>query len=257
MSRFLQALFMLLFAIFCVAYPIAVTGVAFDVHPPFSLAWAASALLFLEGTLLTVAAMLLYGRLRGLCAGLIVMLLSYLVEATGVQTGFPFGAYRYTGVLFPQLPGSVPLAVLFAWVLIIFGCYGWVRLEKRRLTLWRTFLGALLATLLDLEIEPVATHLEHYWEWLAPGRVNYYGVPFVNFLAWFVIAWMMLWLIDSVLLRVSERCSRLVFLAPRLLSAAGLFMFGLVNLTHGYYGAVVLGLLLSTAIAIAIRGNRS
>src|SRR5947209_301114 len=127
MARFLQTLFLLLFAVFCVAYPVAVTGVAFDVRPPFSLTWAGSALLLLEGTLLLVAAMLLYGKLRGLCAGLIVMLISFLVESIGVQTGFPFGAYHYTGVLSPLLPGSVPLAVLFAWVLILFGVYGWLR----------------------------------------------------------------------------------------------------------------------------------
>ena len=35
----------LLFAVFCLAYPVAVTGVAFDVRPPFSLSWAGSALL--------------------------------------------------------------------------------------------------------------------------------------------------------------------------------------------------------------------
>jgi hypothetical protein len=70
MDKFLQALFMLLFAVFCLAYPIAVTGVAFDVHPPFSLSWAGSALLLLEGTLLIVGAMLLYGQLLGLCADL-------------------------------------------------------------------------------------------------------------------------------------------------------------------------------------------
>src|SRR5690348_5257816 len=102
MGRLLQTLFLLLFAVFCVAYPIAVTGVAFDVRPAFSLSWAGSALLLLEGTLLIVGALLLYGELRGLCASLTVMAISYPVEAIGVQTGFPSGAYRYTDVLFPQ-----------------------------------------------------------------------------------------------------------------------------------------------------------
>src|SRR5436309_13561370 len=241
MGKFLQTLFLLLFAVFCVAYPVAVTGVAFDVRPAFSLSWAASALLLLEGTLLIVGAILLYGQLRGLFAGLIIMVISYLVEAIGVQRGFPFGAYRYTDVLFPQLPGSVPLAVLFAWVLIIFSVYGCLRLEKQSLTSGRIVLGALLATLLDMEIEPVATHLEHYWEWLVPAYVNYYGVPVMNFVAWFVVAWLLLFLIDRILPRMTENSTRLVMVVPRLLFGASLFMFGLVNLTHGYYTAVVLG----------------
>ena len=253
MGKFLQTLFLLLFAVFCLAYPIAVTGVAFDVRPSFSLSWAGSVLLLLEGILLIVAAMLLYGELRGLCAGLTVMAISYLVEAMGVQTGFPFGVYRYTDVLFLQLPGSVPLAVLFAWVLIIFSVYGWLRLEKQRLTIGRILIGASLATLLDMEIEPVATHLEHYWEWLAPGHVNYYGVPIMNFVAWFVIACVLLFLIDRILPGIAENSTRLVALVPRLLFGLSLFMFGLVDLTHGYYGAVVPGILASAFILYKYR----
>jgi uncharacterized membrane protein len=252
MNRFLRLLFTLLFALFCFAYPLAVTGVAFDVHPSFSLAWAGSALLLLEGTLLMVAAMLMYGWRRGFCAGLIVMAVSYFVEAIGVQTGFPFGAYHYTAILSPRLPGGVPLAVLFAWVLIVFGVYGWVHVEKYSLNIRRALLGALLATLLDVEIEPVAAHLEHYWEWLAPGRVNYYGVPLMNFVAWFVVAWVLLVLIDGIFPQITGYSSRLVNSAPRLLFGASLFMFGLVDLTHGYYGSVVFGALAGVIVYLLI-----
>ncbi|GAC1430367.1 MAG: carotenoid biosynthesis protein [Ktedonobacteraceae bacterium] len=239
-----QRVFLAFFGIFCVAYPIAVTGVAFDVRPPFSLAWAGSALLFLEGVLLIVVASLQYGWLRGVYAGLLVVTLSYLVEVLGVGTGFPFGIYRYTDVLFPRLPGGVPMAVMFAWVLIVFGAYGWVRAEKRRIGVFGALLGATLATLLDLEIEPVAAHLEHYWKWLAPGRINYYGVPLANFAAWFVVACVLLLLVDRVLFRAYRLSStKLVVLTPRILFGTSLFMFGLVDITHGYYGAALLGML--------------
>ena len=265
-----QRIFLMLFGIFCVAYPIAVTGVAFDVHPPFSLAWAGSALLFLEGMLLIVAASLRYGWLRGVCAGLIVITLSYLVEALGVGTGFPFGVYRYTDVLFPKLPGGVPMAVMFAWVLIVFGAYGWIHAEKRRIGVSGALLGAALATLLDLEIEPVAAHLEHYWEWLVPGRINYYAVPLANFASWFVVAFVLLLLVDRVLwvtgrpqgdappipheamkndlsdgrgVPLRAPLFSLILLTPRILFGTSLFMFGLVDITHGYYGAALLGIL--------------
>ena len=300
MNSVLKRALVALFALFCFAYPFAVVGIAFDVHSPFSLAWAGSAFLFLEGVLLVVAAMLVYGWLRGLCAGLIVIALSYGVEALGVGTGFPFGTYRYTDILFPNLPGSVPLAVMFAWLLIVFGVCGWLRRGKRELTIWDTLLGAILATLLDLEIEPVATHLEHYWEWQAPGRINYYGVPLANFAAWFVVAFVLLVAMRYILAptfngdrsRTStsrapargaptiygEAVSRMVgaplagalvaptlvagalatatpvrspvmlaIVIPRILYVASLFMFGLIDLTHGYYLATVLGLL---AVAI-------
>lgn len=255
---FLYRVFILLLGLFCFAYPIAVIGVAFDVRPPFSLAWAGSALLFLEGTLLIVATMLIYGWLRGLYAGLIVITLSCLVETIGVNTSFPFGAYRYTNILFPSLPGGVPLAVMFAWVLIIFGAHGWVRLRKRTSGLVAALLGATLATMLDLEIEPVATHLEHYWQWLAPGRVSYYGVPLANFAAWFIVAFVLLLLVDAALpirqtglpiLRTKFSPWASLY-APRLLFAASLLMFGLVDLTHGYYGASVVGLLAGVILCL-------
>ena len=232
---------------YCIAYPVAVIGVAFDVHPPFSLAWAGSALLFLEGILLIIAATIVYGLWRGLFAGLLVILLSYIAESVGVGTGFPFGSYRYTDVLLPRLPGSVPAAVMFAWVLIILGAYGSVtRQSKHSISIKGAFLGAALATLLDLEIEPVAFHLEHYWNWSTPGTFNYYGVPLANFVAWFCIALLLLLCVGAIfrhapLLKFEP--SRLALWMPRILFAASLFMFGLVDLTHGYYGAVLPGLI--------------
>jgi putative membrane protein len=282
-----QSILLILFAFFCFAYPFAVIGVAFDVHPPFSLDWAGSALLFLEGLLLIVAASLRYGWLRGLLAGISVIVLSYGVEALGVGTGFPFGVYRYTNVLFPRLPGGVPLAVMFAWVLVVFGAYGCLAVEKRRLRMGNALLGAALAMLLDLEIEPVAFHIESYWKWLAPGYPNYYGVPLANFAAWFVVAFVLLLLVNAIFFRyhqfVGTRCivsaaqfiardqddhrvqdvldgisrdqsrlgrdtsgpyeRRLAIFMPRILFCTSLFMFGLVDLTHGYYGATLLGIL--------------
>ncbi len=307
-GRWGHSILLVLFAFFCFAYPFAVIGVAFDVHPPFSLDWAGSALLFLEGLLLLVAASLHYGWLRGLLAGISVIVLSYCVEALGVETGFPFGVYRYTNVLFPRLPGGVPLAVMFAWVLIVFGAYGCLRIEKRGLGIGGALLGAALATLLDLEIEPVAFHVESYWKWLAPGYPNYYGVPLANFVAWFVVAFVLLLLVDAMFFRfhqltihtnrstmtpqksigtrfiasdaqfierdhnddlvqsVSDGISRdksrsgrdtsgpyeniLVILMPRVLFSTSLFMFGLVDLTHGYYGATLLGLLAGLIVLV-------
>ncbi len=270
----LRRLFVALFCIFCFAYPIAVTGVAFDVHPPFSLDWAASVLLFLEGTLLILATMLLYGLRRALTIGLLIIVLSYLVEILGVNSGFPFGAYHYTGILFPTLPGSVPLAVMFAWVFIVLGAYGWIQNSKRFAGVLAAVVGALLATLLDLAIEPVAAHVVHYWQWLAPGTINYYGVPLANFAAWFLVALALLLLAGRLLvhpiavlkpsahrdergtqgsgrdgLQQSASLERGLLkavptrLMPRLLFCTSLFMFGLVDLTHGYYAGTAAALI--------------
>ncbi len=47
--------------------------------------------------------------------------LGLAVEAVGVRTGVPFGPYRYTGTLGPQLLG-VPVAVALAWTMMAYPC---------------------------------------------------------------------------------------------------------------------------------------
>jgi uncharacterized membrane protein len=254
LSRFL----FLLFCLFCVAYPIAVIGVAFDIHPPFSMTWAGSALLILEGTMLTVALMDVYGP-RGLLSALFIALFSYGIEALGVRTGFPFGSYRYTDVLAPILPGGVPLAVIFVWLMIMIAVRGIIFSPMTRVSGYITILlASSLATLLDLELEPVAFHLEKYWIWLAPGSINYYGVPLFNFIAWFIITFVLLTLVSMFISKtiafmdITSFSSRLPTLVPPLLYSANILMFGLIDLTHGYYigvGCAVLASILLVIIA--------
>lgn len=247
----------ILFAMFCLLYILAVIGVAFDVKPPFPMDWAASSLLYLEGVLLLLGAAFLYGRRRAVQAGLLVIILSYLAEALSVNTGFPFGRYMYTSVLLPSLPGGVPLPVMFAWVLVIFGVYGWVRSLRPgfRLSLVDILAAGLAAVLLDGAIEPVAAHIVHYWLW-APVDSLYYGIPLVNFAGWFVLACLLVWLTDRQLapVQVSRIGSpRLALRLSRLLFALSLLMFGLVDLTHGYYAGSVCALLSGLILLIYAR----
>jgi uncharacterized membrane protein len=272
----LSSLFVILAGLFCFCYPFAVIGVAFDVRPPFSLDWAGSFLLFVEGSLLLVAAMLCYGYLRGLCAGLCIIVLSYLVEALGANTGFPFGVYDYTSILLPHLPGYVPLPVMFAWLLIVFGSYGAVKrsaLGKRGMSVGTVLTSALLATLLDLAIEPVAAHVVFYWRWVARGALNYYGVPLINFVAWFGVAFVLLLLADWMLRgrnaqevpqykqevwRYGQKVGMvesLIMLVPRFLFLSSLFMFGLVDLTHGYLWGSLWALCAGAIIFFCWRGR--
>ncbi|GHO87873.1 carotenoid biosynthesis protein [Dictyobacter formicarum] len=274
-STGLGALFVVLIGLFCFCYPFAVIGVAFDVRPPFSLDWAGSFLLFLEGSILVLAAMLCYGFVRALCAGAAIIVLSYLVETLGVNTGFPFGVYHYTPVLFPRLPGGVPLAVMFAWILIVLGGYGIVKRRlpsKRDINVGGALSGAILATLLDLAIEPVAAHVVLYWQWMARGQMDYYGVPLMNFVAWFVVAFVLVVVMDVILqpgrnaLQFSQdervvwtnvqkmgKVERLAMLVPCILFSCSLLMFGLIDLTHGYYWGTVSSLCAGLLIILLYR----
>ena len=253
MYRYARHLLVLLLGLFCIAYPIAVIGVAFNVRPAFSLSWAGSALLILEGTLLILAAMLVYDWWRALRAALAIIALSTLVEDVGVSTGFPFGVYRYTSILQPHITAQVPLAVPFAWVLVVLGVYGLLR--RREFGSGIGFKGALpgavLALLLDLAIEPVAAYVEHYWLWQPGATLNYYGVPLANFASWLVVAFLLLLLVDwffvnplPLITRPGGKfIGRLSRNVPEWLFGSSLLMFGLVDLTHGYYAGSAFALI--------------
>ncbi|HEX8500018.1 MAG TPA: carotenoid biosynthesis protein [Pyrinomonadaceae bacterium] len=113
-----------------------------------------------------------------------VVLLGFAVEAVGVRFGVPFGEYAYTGVLRPRVLG-VPFVMGFAWmVLVAFASDFAVRL---RLGPWPAAVcAALLTTATDLVIDPLAANQLGYWIWKHGGV--YYGIPFTNFVGWFLTA---------------------------------------------------------------------
>jgi uncharacterized membrane protein len=95
------------FGVFCFVFPFATFLMSFDLMP-WSMKWMSSLLLAMLGLSAGAWLVVNFGRV-GLLLGL------------GVFTSMPFGAYRYTGVLVPELPGGVPLAIGFAWLLIVVG----------------------------------------------------------------------------------------------------------------------------------------
>ncbi len=133
---------------------------------------------------------------------------SWLIEAIGVATGWPYGDFEYAIGLEPLLFGLVPLAlplfwlpmVLNAWMLAVAG-EDW--LEARRTgrdregrsedsrdgrsalprVIGRWLAGTLLLVGLDLVLDPGAVALG-FWAWEKAGA--WYGVPWVNFGGWLI-----------------------------------------------------------------------
>ena len=123
-------------------------------------------------------------------------------EMIGVNTGKLFGSYHYGSVLGKRLNG-VPYLIGINWFVVIF-CVGilmtkvtnWMedkydeigsRFKPWQKTVSFVLDGALLATILDYNIEPVAIKLS-FWQWK-------YGTPPVfNFICWFAISAQLLWL---------------------------------------------------------------
>jgi bisanhydrobacterioruberin hydratase len=235
------------FGVFCFVYPFAILLLSFD-WMPFGMEWMSSLLLAMLGL---ASAGWLWANFGSAGVGMaaLIFALGVSLEYTGVLTGFPFGPSEYTGVLVPELPGGVPFAIGFAWLLVVVG--GTVSARALLLPMQGRpalsivlvcLLCALLAVGLDLLLEPVSYHIKHYWRWLTPGETGYYGIPWSNFAAWFVATALFSLPLAAAL---SRRGALTWVWLPVTLLGMNAAMFGIVNLAHGYWlsGAVMILLL--------------
>jgi uncharacterized membrane protein len=127
----------------------------------------------------------------------VVVLGGFAVEALGVATGFPFGAYSYSGALGPRLLG-VPLVIPLAWAWMAYPA--WLaagRLTANRLV--RVPLAAVGLAAWDLFLDPQMV-AEHYWTWQHPHPAlpGVPGVPVGNYLGWLAVALVLMALVSIV-----------------------------------------------------------
>jgi putative membrane protein len=137
-----------------------------------------------------------WGRRRAFSAFAVVVGGATAIERFGVTTGVPFGAYRYTPALRPQVAG-LPLAVPLAWFAM-----GLPAREAagavvgQRGIAARVALGAACLTAWDLFLDPQMVG-EGYWSWRRPGR--YRGIPWTNFAGWLLAGAAVMGLLELVL----------------------------------------------------------
>jgi len=255
----------MLFAFYLFLYPGSITLVALDRVPVWG-TWMGGALLILQGALMGLWLIVNFGQ-WGALASLWVLFLSWLVEHIGATTGFPFGSYSYTDVLQPQVFGVVPLAIPFAWLLIVTAAMGVAELfldrESRapraelRVRAPRVLIATAFALLLDVTIEPFAVHINHYWVWSDSDPSAYYGIPASNFVAWWFTSLLLSWVLalhrtGAVrAARFGPRHSAELFWPwlPLTLYLTNLTMFVVVNLARGQVIAALIGSLILLVIA--------
>lgn len=135
---------------------------------------------------------------------LIVYLLGYAIEVVGVNTGWPFGHYVYGDVLGIKL-FETPLFIGVNWLLLILA----TQLIARHIIVKRWLLalaGATMMVIFDIALEPFAI-ASGMWTWEA------LSVPFENYLAWWVIAFLMHLMIVNLKFPKVHRVAYAVFLA--------------------------------------------
>ncbi len=114
--------------------------------------------------------------------GLTILVCAFGIEALGAHTGFPFGAYHYTGSFGPMWL-DVPLTIPLAWHVVVTNALFLVRALAPYLSrLAEAALAGLLCTAYDFILEPFATTVKRYWIW------NQVSVPPLNYVAWFILS---------------------------------------------------------------------
>ena len=131
---------------------------------------------------------------RALCAAAAAFALGLAAEWAGTRTGFPFGAYRYTGLLRPDA-GTVPLVVPLAWAAMGLPGYA-VGATLARGRAGRIVTGAVALTAWDLFLDPQMIR-NGFWLWAHSGP--YQGVPLSNFAGWLLVAAVLMAVFDVLL----------------------------------------------------------
>jgi len=152
----------------------------------------------------------------------LILFCAYFIETAGTLTSIPFGDYRYTDKFGSSIwPGStlltVPITIPFAWHVIVTNALFIVRAVAPHLSrLGEALAAGAICTTYDFILEPFATKVKGYWIW------NGGSVPILNYVSWFVISALLVWLFAPTLstrFRHDPRpwivlaCTVLIFLA--------------------------------------------
>jgi len=125
-----------------------------------------------------------WGWLRAGGIALVVVVLAWTAEFIGSRTGVPFGRYHYTGRLQPQL-GRVPLLIPLAWLMMLPPAWAIADLIAAGRGLPFIAISALAFTAWDLFLDP---QMVGWGLWVWKNRSGYFGIPWVNFAGWVLIA---------------------------------------------------------------------
>jgi uncharacterized membrane protein len=195
--------------------------------PPENAAWTAPTFLWLAALIVMMAIPRGDRRLLGLCA-----LLGFLIEVAGVHTGFPFGGYTYSNVLFPLVLGT-PIVMGAAWIILL----AYVRhldFPREAGRLMTAAVCALWMVAIDLVIDPLAAGPLGYWTWGHPH--GYYSVPWSNFGGWWLAAFLLLLIYPA-----PEKIAKPVLRV----GLSTVLFFTVLSIVYRMWYPVITGLLLS------------
>jgi bisanhydrobacterioruberin hydratase len=179
--------------------------------------------------LLVVAGLLFYSHSKWDARTIIMLavigVVSFFVEAVGVNTGLIFGEYSYGRTLGPVMLNT-PLMIGVNWIILVYICHSiavmiFVRLPGKSAVaqlyakapaLMTAFVGALLMVTYDFVLEPSAIALD-MWTWAGEG------IPLQNYVSWYLFSFLFI-----LLLGISRVNTRNVLALPVYLVQVAFFI---------------------------------
>lgn len=171
----------------------------------------------------------------------------YVAEFIGVRmrSESTFGGYHYTEVLNGPLVFGVPPITMIDYFALGYPSYIIARViagnESRRISVGKSLGVAVLAALImvthDLSVDPTQATVRKLWIWEGGGA--YFGVPLHNFVDWFFVTSIFLFLYGFITNRtaalnvVSTRTARNFYLPPILVYLAFAVPVMLGPMLHG------------------------
>jgi carotene biosynthesis associated membrane protein len=104
-----------------------------------------------------------------------------VAELVGTSTGYPFGAYAYTGFLEPKVMGRVPVLIPLSWYATAILSFELAAMSHAK-GAGRVILAAVYMVLWDVALDPAMAHGFPVWAWQGDGF--FYGMPALNLLGW-------------------------------------------------------------------------
>lgn len=135
---------------------------------------------------------------------LLISIAAWLIEVNGVSTGLIFGEYRYGPILGLKIL-NVPITIGLLWLVLLLGSSAVTEEFIPHAGIFtKAAVSAGFMTVLDIFIEPVAISL-NYWNW--EGNT----IPTRNFIAWWIISFLLHWFIIKYQLNIKSSIYRLIF----------------------------------------------
>jgi putative membrane protein len=176
-----------------------------------------------------------------------MLIAAFIIEYTGVKTGFPFGDYSYSPVLIPFVSG-VPAAISFAWLSVVFTAYfAAVILFKKAARFSGALISSVLVLAVDMMLEPFASFINGFWIWESGF------IPFRNYLSWLVIGFVFSLAVSMFISPVKLRSLSSEYIkVPFIIFAVNILNFIILNFYHGYYAETSAAALIIILLTIVI-----